>query len=270
MEFKRTTPLEVAEDMGEYQVPADLTLPFDVPINSIDHISSNGLEDSTNGNGYVSDHDMYDTSGTLRAEDVSLPEHGEHHLPEPISTKREPKDLHELEEKLKRYFEDDREKTVVSVQRIVGDRGIAEQVVQEAHLAMWIHRDSFVEDRGGLGPWGAKIARNKAFDELRKQRSRTKHAGFGDQDLGTLVSGERTEEYTLRDETSNEILRVIGTLPDDYRRIVELRYFGDLSYSDIARELDVPMSTVRMRLHRAKHLFRGSKSVQSIVDSSRN
>jgi len=111
--------------------------------------------------------------------------------------------------------------------------------------------------------WLFKIAANNCADFLRKKKLR-----FFEIDKGYRVS-DKTENvfFELKDKAPNpeerffdkekasEVRRLVNALKPRYRRLVELRYFEEMSYEEIAKELDVPMGTVKAMLFRAKYML---------------
>ena len=80
--------------------------------------------------------------------------------------------------------------------------------------------------------------------------------------LGKVAEGGRfispadgPEEHALRGASQEEVRQILAALPAPYREILVLRYYHDLSYAEIAAELGEPISTVRMRLYRARQMF---------------
>ena len=110
--------------------------------------------------------------------------------------------------------------------------------------------------------WLFSIATNNCVDFIRKKRLQTIYLD----DIRTSV-GDEAFEYPIPSEASNpeediihqqrvQILReVVRTLKPRYRRLVELRYFEERSYEEIAQELQMPLGTVKVQLFRAKELL---------------
>jgi RNA polymerase sigma-70 factor (ECF subfamily) len=71
------------------------------------------------------------------------------------------------------------------------------------------------------------------------------------------------EEVALVEDSRDEVQRWLDSLPPQYRTVLALRYFQDLSYAEIADVLDEPVSTVRMRLFRARAML------QQVVERAR-
>ena len=129
--------------------------------------------------------------------------------------------------------------------RILRDRAAAEDVAQEAFVALWRNRSSYAPERGTAASWLLTITRNRAIDAIRRGRGH-RHA---------LLDGEheqeapdRTDDEALRRVEADTIGVALHTLPDAQRLVVELGYFGGLSHREIATRLQVPLGTVKGRM----------------------
>jgi len=110
--------------------------------------------------------------------------------------------------------------------------------------------------------WLFRIATNNSIDFIRKKRLET-------MSLDTSYQDESGESVTIDVEDKNmnpqeeainsqkkELVQLFVTkLPAKYQRLVKLRYFKELSYEEIAKELDAPLGTVKAQLHRARELM---------------
>jgi RNA polymerase sigma-70 factor (ECF subfamily) len=131
--------------------------------------------------------------------------------------------------------------------RIVGDAGVAEEVVQEAFLSLWRRAESYGETRGTVRAWLLAIVHHRAVDRLRSRSTRE------DQQ-------ETLEEAALPPDTADtweqarqslegaQVREALLQLPPDQRRSITLAYFGGYSHDEIARLLGVPLGTVKGRL----------------------
>lgn len=141
---------------------------------------------------------------------------------------------------------------------------LVEDVFQETFLQLFTSRESFDPDRP-LRPWLFTIAANKAKDALRRmQRNEVTQLGnMFDSDestiddvLNTLDHDERMPyDDLLRDERAAAVKRVISRMPAKLREIIVLAYFHKFAYAEIAQILDIPIGTVKSRLHTAVGRF---------------
>jgi RNA polymerase sigma-70 factor (ECF subfamily) len=138
--------------------------------------------------------------------------------------------------------------------RMVGTRAAAEDVVQEAFLALWRARTRYDRARGSVRTWVLGIVHNRAIDALRRgtvhDRRRASDEGLEER----LVAAERTDIEAARHDEAREVRTALEELPPEQLRVIELAYFGGFSQSEIAEMLEQPLGTVkgRMRLGLAK------------------
>ncbi len=148
--------------------------------------------------------------------------------------------------------------------RFTGDRALAEDLFQETFLQLHVSAGTFDQSRR-LKPWLFTIAANKARDALRR---RVRHAAAP---LDATVSGtadERTsyadlmpsdvpvpQESVLNLEDRRAVESIVSEMPEHLRTVLVLSYFSDLPYKEIADVLDVPLGTVKSRLHAAVRQF---------------
>lgn len=110
--------------------------------------------------------------------------------------------------------------------------------------------------------WLFRIATNNTIDFIRKKKLNTLSIEntFTDDD-GQSVSIDvedenlNPQEETIRSQKAEIIQLFVDKLPSKYQKLVRLRYFHELSYEEIAEELDAPLGTVKAQLHRARELM---------------
>jgi len=110
--------------------------------------------------------------------------------------------------------------------------------------------------------WLFKIATNNCIDFIRKKKYRaaTTTAGYDakrqDDLMNEIPSGTLDpEEIAIKDQKKELIRDVVEKLSPRYRRLIELRYFEEYSYEEIASELELPLGTVKAQLFRARELL---------------
>jgi RNA polymerase sigma-70 factor (ECF subfamily) len=142
--------------------------------------------------------------------------------------------------------------------RIVGERGAAEDVTQEAFISIWRSGARFDRTRGSVRSWLLSVVRNRAIDFLRSKAGKAPKLTFDDEAiLEQRPAGELTEEEAMRRETASELRGAIGQLPGDQSQVIELAYFGGFSQSEISRMLGVPLGTVKGRMRLGLEKIRG-------------
>jgi RNA polymerase sigma-70 factor, ECF subfamily len=142
--------------------------------------------------------------------------------------------------------------------RIVGERGAAEDVTQEAFISIWRSGARFDRARGSVRSWMLSIVRNRAIDALRSRAGKAPRLSFDDEAaLEQRPAEELTEEEAMQHETATEVRGAIGGLPGEQAKVIELAYFGGFSQSEISRMLGVPLGTVKGRMRLGLEKIRG-------------
>jgi RNA polymerase sigma-70 factor, ECF subfamily len=138
--------------------------------------------------------------------------------------------------------------------RMCGARAAAEDVVQEAFLAMWRSGARYDRTRGSVRTWALGIVHNRAIDALRRSTVHDRRRASDEGIEERFESGERTDVEVARRDEAREVRSALDGLPAEQLRVIELAYFGGFSHSEIAAMLDAPVGTVkgRMRLGLAK------------------
>jgi RNA polymerase sigma-70 factor (ECF subfamily) len=142
--------------------------------------------------------------------------------------------------------------------RMLGDRGGAEDCIQEAFISIWRSGGKFDRTRGSVRSWTLSIVRNRAIDHLRSKAGKAPKLTFDDDAiLESRPSGELTEEEAMRLETATEVRGALSQLPGDQSKVIQLAYFGGFSQSEIASMLNVPLGTVKGRMRLGLEKIRG-------------
>ncbi|MEE3080471.1 MAG: RNA polymerase sigma factor [Bdellovibrionota bacterium] len=125
---------------------------------------------------------------------------------------------------------------------------VTEDLIQETYLKAWQRFDSF-EERSSFKTWVYTIARNTAFDYLRKSKTDLSLMKFGQEELA--------ESIVNNDETRKDLITKGLSLLDDNGREVFILYFKlGLTQAEISELLKIPQGTVKSRLHTAKNKFK--------------
>lgn len=135
--------------------------------------------------------------------------------------------------------------------RAGADREFAEDIMQDVMLTVWKKVHFFSPERGTAGAWIYAIARNARIDRLRRGSSRP-HEDVNEIELAAPAAGG--EDAVLATQRAERVAEALETLPEEQRRIVEYAYMHDMTQTEIARKLGLPLGTVksRMRLAYAK------------------
>lgn len=135
--------------------------------------------------------------------------------------------------------------------RMLGDRQMAEDVVQDAFLSLWRNAARYDPRLSSLRSWLVTIVRRRCIDKLRSRSSEPAlalEAEVADRPGDSDVWREVTQRVTA------ETVRVaLGQLPSEQRETIELAYFGGLTQSEISQRMRVPLGTVKGRIRMSLH-----------------
>jgi RNA polymerase sigma-70 factor (ECF subfamily) len=137
----------------------------------------------------------------------------------------------------------------------------AEDLTQEAFAKAFNSVDKF-DSTFAFSTWLFRIATNNCIDFIRKKRVQTISIdtpleGDDGSSMRFDVKDDNFDpnEEMLRQQRKHYLEMAIERLPEKYRTLVELRYFQELSYEEVADELDIPLGTVKAQLFRARELL---------------
>ena len=125
--------------------------------------------------------------------------------------------------------------------RRLGDRGRAEDALQDAFAAVWRSASSYDPERGAGAAWLYAVARNAIVDGARRRPEPP--AEVPETAASDVGPDERAEVAWL----AWRVHRAIEELPEHERQVIELAYWGEQSQSEIAEFLQVPLGTVKTR-----------------------
>lgn len=133
--------------------------------------------------------------------------------------------------------------------RSLGDRGLAEEAVQETFVRAWRAADRFDRERGSLRTWLFAIARNVVIDLARQRASRPPLAAAApDADGG--------EDWLDRALLGWQVEEALRRLSDAHREVLIATYFAGRPYAELARELGVAPGTIKSRVYYALRALR--------------
>jgi len=138
--------------------------------------------------------------------------------------------------------------------RVVGDGELAREVLQDTFLRSWDGADSYDAARGRVAWWLMGIARNGAVDLLRSRphQARLREQGRLSQ---ALAAADASASPAVAIATS-AITNALATLSPAQRAAIELAYYGGLTQTEIARELNEPVGTIKSRTRDAMERLR--------------
>jgi RNA polymerase sigma-70 factor, ECF subfamily len=136
--------------------------------------------------------------------------------------------------------------------RYLGDRALAEDLVQDVFTAVWRGAAGFDPSRASFATWVYRITRNRATDLIRRRRARVRtvdsaaHPEIGEED----ITGELSRNF--------DVAAALSRLPEIQREVLVLAYFYGLSQREISRRTSTPLGTVKSRTTAALRALRES------------
>jgi RNA polymerase sigma factor (sigma-70 family) len=138
--------------------------------------------------------------------------------------------------------------------RIVRDRDLAADVVQNVFLAVWTGATQFDAGRGQPSTWIMTMTHHKAVDMVRReQRRRTEPIDLAAE---LAATGVPVEEQAWRGVARDNVRVALARLPDPHREVIELAYFAGYTQSELAARLALPIGTVKSRTFAAMRALR--------------
>jgi RNA polymerase sigma factor (sigma-70 family) len=133
--------------------------------------------------------------------------------------------------------------------RVLRQRHLAEEIVQEAFLTLWLTPELYDERRGSVKAWLMTMVHHRAVDAVRREEAQRRRSD-------DVVAGVREEDDDPTDDVVEAlaapaeqaaVLGALGSLPPEQREVLELMYFDGLSQVQVAEKTGAPLGTVKSR-----------------------
>jgi RNA polymerase sigma factor (sigma-70 family) len=146
--------------------------------------------------------------------------------------------------------------------KMVNNRDDAEDLTIEAFGKAFKRLDQYRPDFA-FSTWLFKIASNNCIDFLRKKKKAilvSLDQGYSNEDGDEMTidieeDNLNPEQAFMKEQRKDEMHKIVDQLKPKYKQLVELRYFDEMSYEEIADELSLPLGTVKAQLFRARELM---------------
>lgn len=155
--------------------------------------------------------------------------------------------------------------------RVLNDRQLAEDVVQEVFLRLWRGPSSYDPARGRFISWLMSVTRNRALDELRRVTRRRRLEDQEEEPTLQLASqdlGDDPELGLVLEERRRAVRDAMTRLPPPQRRVLELAYFSGLTQVEIAERTGDPLGTVKTRVRLGMQRLR--EALAEVLDEAEN
>ncbi len=138
---------------------------------------------------------------------------------------------------------------------VVRQKEETEDILQEAFTSIYLNGGKFKkQEHASFKSWGYRIVINAAISHYRKLKRVYERSAPLDPEIYENLAG--TEDIAKDAETRMFAEELLKELPDDLRHIVEAHYLQGKPYKTIAAEEQIPLSTLKMRLFRAKKILK--------------
>jgi RNA polymerase sigma-70 factor (ECF subfamily) len=135
--------------------------------------------------------------------------------------------------------------------KILNDSAEAEDVLQVVFLQIWETAGKFDPAVGKASSWAAILVRNKAIDRVRASQRRSRLAEESGVEQAIAAEDPESANETLYGHDKARLIQsVVGELPTDQRRAIELAYFSGLTQDEISKKLNEPLGTIKARIRR--------------------
>jgi len=147
--------------------------------------------------------------------------------------------------------------------KMVNNKTDAEDLTIEAFGKAFVNIHQYAP-QFAFSTWLFRIASNNAIDFMRKKKAVTvsletsgsadKNHNF-DRNIKVREVTDTPEEYYIKGQKAKILRKIVATLKPRYRTLLELRYFKEYSYEEIAKELNLPLGTVKVQLFRSREML---------------
>ncbi|WP_417451336.1 sigma-70 family RNA polymerase sigma factor [Kordiimonas sp.] len=129
----------------------------------------------------------------------------------------------------------------------------AEDIAQEAMVTLWRKAGKFDPAKAKLSTWLFRVARNRFIDHTRRQKYAEVDA---DDHLASMVASDETDLPAIQNQNAVRVQAAMDVLKPAQKQVIELSFFKELSHSQIAAELSLPLGTVKSRIRIAFEALR--------------
>ncbi len=147
--------------------------------------------------------------------------------------------------------------------RILASPQEAEDLTQEIFLTLW-RSGKYNPDRGSLGSFLTTLTRSRAIDKLRSRSTSLKFLQKLSQMTTTETSTPTPFESASLSQRSQYVRHALAQLPNNKRQVLEMAYYEGLSQSEIAKQLNIPLGTIKTWARQA--LLNLRENLKDLID----
>ncbi len=158
------------------------------------------------------------------------------------------------EKLLRRY----RDMVYYTILKMICNKQDAEDLTIESFAKAFIHIDQY-KPTYAFSTWLFKIATNNCIDYFRRKNAKSKSSEKQELEEGMDGIIDKAdigpEKNLIKKQRKEFVIKILSELNPDFKKIIELRYYKELSYEEIAKAMDIPIGTVKAKLYRAKFII---------------
>ncbi len=132
--------------------------------------------------------------------------------------------------------------------KILKDQTLAKDVLQEVFLTIWKKANQFDRQRGNPLGWMMILCRNRCIDALRRTEKNKQRSAVLDENYFLTTDKDSPLEIADHNEMRALLQKSLSDLPSEQRTLIELSYFEGFSQSEISKQLNLPLGTVKTRI----------------------
>ena len=145
-------------------------------------------------------------------------------------------------------------------ERLLVNRALAEDVIQDVFLKIWLRADSFNPDAGKFTTWFYRVVTNKCFDEKRRKQTVALPENF------EIVDESKNSDATLEDkDRAIQVASILKKLPERQRLAITLCYYSELSNKQAAEIMDLNIKALESLLSRARATLKNDAAMAALL-----
>jgi RNA polymerase sigma factor (sigma-70 family) len=131
--------------------------------------------------------------------------------------------------------------------RVIGERSLAEEVLQEVFLSVWRNGGAYDPARGSVRSWLFAQVHHRAVDVVRREEGERRRTQSNPPTLGDERGVDDVIEESWLAARRQQVRRALAGLPQEQRQVIELAYYGGLTQTQVAERTGIPLGTVKSR-----------------------
>lgn len=140
---------------------------------------------------------------------------------------------------------------------VCGDAHRAEEAVQDGFLSIWRSRKRYRAERGSFQAWSMTLIRHAAIDTLRRERAARRPRLVDQKTDAPDLAAPSPQDRVVAGDRADALRMALTQLPAAQAEVIQLAFFGELTHSEIADQLALPMGTVKGRMRLGLERLRG-------------